>query len=151
MLDSVPEKQRLTRDAPPGGEFVFLTADSVLVPTGDRASDTSELIEQFAAADASVWFYHLVEESWFGSGPGSLLQWFKSRGKPRLAEWLEQSARSGRPIEQMRDRALKLWRLNRLGERIAAAALSTENERREAGRDAVSKLVRRISRSGEDT
>jgi hypothetical protein len=151
VLDSVPEKQRIARDAPLGGEFVFLTADSVLVPTGERASDASELIELLAAADAGVWFFHLIEEPWFEPGSGPLVQWVKRHGKPRLAEWLEQIARSGRPLERMRERALRLWRLNRLGERIAAASLSTEGERREAGREAVSKLVRRISRSGEDT
>jgi hypothetical protein len=57
VLGSVSEKDRIAHDAPPGGEFVFLAAASVPVPTDTFALDPQELIEQLADADASVWFY----------------------------------------------------------------------------------------------
>jgi hypothetical protein len=48
----------------------------------------------------------------------------------------------------MRRRVLRRWRFNRLGQRVAAAAGATEKERSEAGREAMSRLVRRMRPEG---
>jgi hypothetical protein len=44
----------------------------------------------------------------------------------------------------MRRRLLRRWRQSRLGRRISDAAHATEDDRREAGRATVARLVRRI-------
>lgn len=147
VLASVSEKDRVAHDSPPGGEFVFLTVASVQVPTNTYAYDPHELIELLAEADASVWFYHLIEEPW-AKGESPLRRWLEARGAAQLGEFLDHAARSGRPIEDMRRRVLKRWRFNRLGPRVAAAAGATEKERSEAGREAMSRLVRRIRPEG---
>ena len=151
VLDSVPQKDRVAHDAPPGGDLVFLTAESVPIPTGDRVHDSRELIERLADADASVWFYHLIEQPWSSPDRAPLDDWLRAQGAARLAEPLFQTARTGRPLEDIRHRVLRRWRFNRLGQRVAAAAGSTEKERLEAGREAMSRLVRRISQPGDDT
>jgi hypothetical protein len=147
VLASVPEKDRIAHDAPPGGEFVFLSAASVPVPTDTFAIDAHELIDLLSSADASVWFYHLIEEPW-ASGVSPLRAWLTDHGNHQLAAFLDQVAHSGRPIEDMRRRVLRRWRFNRLGQRVADAAGATEKERSEAGREAMSRLVRRIRPEG---
>jgi hypothetical protein len=143
VLASVPEKDRRSHDAPPGGALDLLTAASVPVPTGMVANNSQQLIELLADADASVWFYHLIEERWTGE-EGPLFVWLRTHGAVQLAGFLEQVARSGRPLEDMRRRVLRRSRLQRLGRRVADAAAATEQERTEAGREAISMLVRRI-------
>lgn len=150
VLNSVPEKMRTAHDAPPGGEFVFLMAESVPVPSGAFAETPGELVDQLAVADASVWFYHLIEEPW-GADQSPLQVWLRRRGAVQLASYLDHSVHSGRPLEDIRRRVQRRWRFNRLGQRVAAAAHSTEKERTEVGREAVSRLVRRISRPGDGT
>ena len=44
VLGGVPEKDRFARAAPPESEFVFLTAESVPVPTGVVAAETEALV-----------------------------------------------------------------------------------------------------------
>jgi hypothetical protein len=146
VLEAVPEKQRAEHDAPPGGEFVFLTAESVPVPSGERVTNASELFERLSEADPSVWFFHLIEQPWFEPPESTLFGWLRDRNEGRVADWLEDEAQSGRSLADLRQRALRRWRLRGLGTRIADASLSSENERREAGREAVSKLFQRISR-----
>jgi hypothetical protein len=151
VLNSVPLKDRTAHDAPPGGDFVFLTAESVPIPTGDRIQDARELIEHLADADASVWFYHLIEQPWSSPDRAPLDDWLRSHGAARLAETLFQTAHTGRPLEDIRQRVLRRWRFNRLGQRVAAAAGSTEKERLEAGREAMTRLVRRMNQPGDET
>ena len=146
VLDALPEPTRATRGAPADGEFVFLAAESVTVPTGVRVNDGGELLGALATADASVWFYHVIEQPWFpGSGP-SAADWLSARGEARLAAWLAESAVSGLPIETARRRLLARWRRSHLGRRLAAAAQSPEGVRREEGRAVVARLVRQIQR-----
>jgi hypothetical protein len=149
VLDGVPEKQRVAHDAPPGGDFVFLTAESVPVPEAVPVTNAAELFQHLAGADPSVWFYHLIEQPWFEAREATVFGWLGDQGETRVAEWLEDEAHAGRSLNELRSRVLKRWRLGRLGTRIAEAALSTENERREAGRAAVSNLFKRIRRPGE--
>ena len=151
VLCSVPEKMRTAHDSPPGGEFVFLLAESVPIPTGDIAQDPRDLIHRLAAADSSVWFYHLVEEPWMTPGEAPLESWLRRYGAPHLAESLFEAAHTGRPLGDIRRRVLRRQRFTRLRERVAAASHSTEKERSEAGREAVTRLVRRINRSGESS
>jgi hypothetical protein len=147
-LESVSEKERRERAAPAESAFVFLTAESVRVPVGQAARGADDLMEDLAAADPSVWFYHLIEEPWYHHGAPPVARWARGLGESRLADLLEEEARSGRGLEEMRRRLLRRWRQSRLHGRVAAAASSTESERREAGRAAVAGLVRRITRTG---
>jgi hypothetical protein len=81
------------------------------------AKHPAELLELLADADASVWFYHLIEERWTGE-EGPLFVWLRTRNAIQLGAFLEQVARSGRPIEDMRRRVLRRSRLQRLGRRV---------------------------------
>jgi hypothetical protein len=145
-LGGLSESQRRARAAPVESEFVFLAAESVRVPIGTAAHDADELVERLAGADPGVWFYHLIEEPWYQSAAPSVIRWAQGLGETRLASLLEEEARSGRGLEEMRRRLLRRWRQGRLHGRVAAAAAATESERREAGRAAVAGLVRRITR-----
>jgi hypothetical protein len=149
VLESVPEKARRTRDAPEGGDFVFLSADSVRVPTGALAADPEELLELLARADASVWFQHLYEQPWFADGGRTISSWLRECGGGRLAALLEECAAEALPLAALRRRVLGRWRRGQIGRRVARAAGRTEEERREAGREAVAGLVRRLQRGGD--
>ena len=143
-LDRLPEGTRNARGTQPEGELVFLTVESVPLPTGVVVGSPRELVHALTAADASVWFFHLIEQPWFPDGP-SLEEWLVAQGEERLAHWLREDAASGKPIEGMRRRLLRRWRQSRLGRRISEAATAPEAVRREAGRATVAHLVRRIT------
>ena len=151
VLDGLEPKVRAARDAPLGGEFVFLAADSVIVPTGASAGDPRELFERLAGADPGVWFYHLFEEPWFGQGRTPLTDWLRAGGAERLARLVEECVAEALPLGALRRRVLGRWRHSDLGRRIAHAAGRPEEERREAGREAVAGLVRRLRGEGESS
>lgn len=144
VLDAIPERTRLQRDAPEEGEFVFLEMESVTVPTGRVVHDVDELMVHLAETNASVLFYHLVEQAWLDPDSPALAAWVRARGEPRLAELMEEPGLAGRPLEQVRRRLLRRWRRGSLGRRIAEAAAIPENARREQGRQAMADLVRRM-------
>ncbi len=143
-LGALSEDKRRSRAAPPGGEFMFLTVDSVPVPSGEVAADAVELMDQLAHADFSVWFHHFIERPWFEPGEPDPVRWLRARGEERLAGWLAEAARSGRTAEAMRQRVLARWKRREIGRRVAAGTARTEGERVEAGREAVAGLVRRL-------
>lgn len=147
-LDTIPEKTRLASLAPHEGRFSFLLSEPVTVPDGPPVLDAAGLIEALEAADASVWFYHLVEEPWFGGGRMPVADWLEALQEPQLADWLRDCAREHIPLDMLRDRVLRRWKRRRLGSRVADAARAPEGTRREAQREAVSKLVRRMTRPG---
>src|SRR5262245_4706622 len=146
-LARIPEATRISRTTQPESELVFLTVESVPLPTGARVGDARELVHALIAADASVWFYHLIEQPWFPGGP-SLDEWLVSQEEERLATWLREGAAAARPIESMRRSLLRRWRQSRLGRRVREAATAPEGIRREAGRATVARLVRRITKTG---
>ncbi len=92
-----------------------------------------------------MWFYHLIEQPWLAPERPSLVDWVRAAGDQRLVEWLEEAGESGRPLEELRRRTTRRWKQSRLGRRVAEAALRSEEERREAGHEAVLGLVRRIT------
>jgi uncharacterized protein DUF5752 len=147
VLERIPEKARVSRDAPEEGDFVFLEMDSVLVPTGTMVHHCGELMPLLAEAHPSVLFYHLIEQPWLEPGRPSLAEWVEECGAPRLAEWLRQAMGSGQSIEESRRRLARRWRQSGLGRRVAEAAGRPEPERRETARRAVAGLVRRITRA----
>jgi hypothetical protein len=149
-FDRLPERARAAREAPPGGEFVFLTSDSVPVPTGAVAATAADLVDLLADADPSVWFYHVIEEAWFEPGGDSLLPWLRARGEERLARLIEEAAAEALPLAALRRRVLGRWRRSDLGRRVAHASGRPEEERREAGRAAVAGLVRRMQRGARE-
>ena len=140
----MPEAERSSRAAAPEGDFVFLIGESVPLPTGVVVRTGRETVHALTAADISVWFYHLLEETWFPAGP-TLLEWLSGRDEERLAAWLLEDAASGLPLEAVRSRLLRRWRQSRLGRRISEAATAPEDLRREAARHAVTRFVRRIT------
>jgi hypothetical protein len=149
VLDGIPPKARGVRDAPAGGEFVFLAADSVAIPTGARAAGPRELFDLLADADPGVWFYHLFEEPWFGQGATPLTGWLRAGGAERSALRVEECVAEGLPLGALRRRLLGHWRRSELRRRVAHAAGRPEEERRQAGRAAVAGLVRRLREGGE--
>ncbi|HKQ57167.1 MAG TPA: DUF5752 family protein, partial [Candidatus Eisenbacteria bacterium] len=113
VLDSVSERDRGARGAPEESEFVFLTAESVPVPTGVAAHDGEELIQGLNDADPGVWFFHMIEEPWYTPGLPPIVRWARERGENHLATILEEESRAGRGLADMRRRVLKRWRRGR--------------------------------------
>jgi len=148
VLDALPAKRRREHDAPEESALVFLSATSVDFTTGTIVRDGRELVEALLEADTAVWFYHLVEEPWFREGRASLLDWLEDTGGQRLAKWLEEAAASGLPLEKARSLLHRRGRQNRIARQVTEAAASPEDERREAGRQAVARLVKRVTRPG---
>ena len=148
-LFRIESKVRAARHAPLGGEYVVLAADSVIVPTGASAGDPRELFERLAGADPGVWFYHLFEEPWFDQGRTPLTDWLRAGGAERAARLVEECVVEALPLGALRRGLLGRWRQSDLGRRVAHAAGRPEEERREAGREAVAGLVRRLRSGGE--
>ena len=149
VLDALPERVRRTRDAPAEGRFGFLEAESVAVPLGHEVKDGTELVDALIAADAGAWFYHLVEEPWFGGGKCPLLEWLGAGGEARLAGWLEAAAAEGLPIDSARRLLARRWRQSRLARRVAEAARAPEETRQEAARAGAAQLARQLARPRE--
>ncbi len=151
VLDAIPAGTRRGRVAPEGGAFVFLSLDSVPVPTGMIAADPDGLFDLLLRADDSVWFHELLEEPWFDGTIPAAATWLRALGEAKFAGWLEEAATSGRSIEGMKRLIHTKWRRRRIGARIAEAAERSDYERREAGRSAVASLVRRLRKDEEPT
>ena len=145
VLDTIPQKARAARDAPEGGDFAFITIDSVPIPTGG-AADVNRLVETLLEADDTVWFWHLFEEPWIRAGECPLGDWLRASGAEALAQRLEQDARSGLSIEVLRRRTRRTWQRGQLARRLAEAVSAPEEERREEARAVVAGLVSRIKR-----
>jgi len=146
VLESLPARRRSERDAPEESAFSFLAATAVSFPTGIVVHDGRELVEALTAADAGVWFRHLVEEPWFLQERAPLLEWLTASGERRLAEWLVEDAGAGLPIEKARARLVRRWRQSRIARQVTDAAAVPEDVRRDAGRQAVARFVRRVRR-----
>jgi hypothetical protein len=148
VLDALPAKRRRDRDAPEESALLFLTATTVSFPTGIRVHDGRELVEALAECDPGVWFFHLFEQPWFQEARAPLLDWLAAVGDDRLVKGLEDAVGCGLPIEKARARLLRRWRRSQIARKVAAATASSADERREAGRQAVARRVRRVDRSG---
>jgi hypothetical protein len=150
VLQGVPDRDRFSRAVPPDAEFVFLAAESVTIPTGIVAETPETLVDALAEAEPGIWFFHLLEEPWYAPGPPAIARWAREHGDSQLAKVLEEEARAGRGLAEMRRRVLKRWRQGRLRARVAAATRASEGERREAAHEAVVGLVRRMTRTDVD-
>lgn len=149
VLDAVPAKRRLERDAPEGSDFPFLSATTVSFPTGIQVRDGQELVDALVTADASIWFFHLIEEPWFHAGRSSLLEWLAAAGDLRLVGWLREAAVSALPIEKARAHLHRRWRRSQIGRQIARATAAPEDVRREVARETVARFVRRAAHPNE--
>ena len=147
LLAALADVSGRRRAAPEGGELALLTCESVTVPTGLAAHDPAGLVDALSEADPGAWFHHLVEQPWLGGEP-LLGDWLRARDGERLAAWLEELAQSGLPLETMRRRLLQRRRQSALQRRLSEVAASPEDERRQAAREAVEGLVRRLRRPG---
>lgn len=145
VLDAVPARRRSELDAPADSAFQFHAAVSLSVPTGVVLDEAHEVVDALLDADASVWFFHLVEEPWNRRARAPLLAWLDARRAARLAGWLAEAAASGLPIDKARARVQQRWRRSHIGRRLAEAASATGGERREAAREAIASLVRRAA------
>lgn len=137
--------------APEGGEFVFLEAESVRVPTGIVVHEPAGLFEALADADASVLFHHLVERPWFGDRSVSFATWLRAHGDARRAAWFDEAVTPYHSLSAAREAVLRKWRRSQVGARTIDAARQPEPERREAGRSAVANLVRRLTSPEDET
>jgi hypothetical protein len=151
VLDTIPARRRAERDAPEGSEFRFLASVSLSYPTGVVLHEGRGVVEALLEADASTWFFHLVEEPWFSGARAPLLEWLGARHEERLAGWLDEAADSGLPIDKARARVNQRWRRSHIGRRLADSAPGSGAERREAGRQAIARLVRGGPRPGSET
>jgi len=144
VLDDIPASARVSRAATPEGSFVFLEVEPVTVPSGVQVESGAQTMEALAEADVSVWFYHVIEQPWFGQDRPTLHEWLEEIGEPKIARWLTDLSESGLPIEAARERLLRRWRHSHLGRRLGHTAEMPDDLRREAGREVVGRLVRRI-------
>ena len=144
VLDDVPSSQRTSRAVSDEGAFVFLENEPVTLLTGVEVRSGAETIEALASADVSTWFYHVVEQPWFATDRPTLHEWLEQHGERKLAQWMADVSTSGLPIEAARERLLRRWRNSHLGRRLGDAAEMPDEVRREAGREVVGRLVRRM-------
>lgn len=143
-LDRVPETERRTAAAPPGGALELLTLESVTWQAAGPTEQASELLEALRTADRSVWFWHLVEEPWRRGARSSLIEWLESHDARDTAERLDEWTRSGAAVESIRRRFARWWSRHGLRARVASAAGATPGERGAAAREAARTLVRRL-------
>lgn len=145
VLEAVPERTRIERDAPHGGEFEPLRFDAVSVPTGLHVETPEDLVEALGRSDRTVWFHHLIEEPWL-SGPGSaLVEWVRATGDRKLADALAGEAASGYSVAESRTRILRRWQRSHIGRRVAEASDRGGLERSASGREVVGNLARRLA------
>lgn len=149
ILNAVPEKRRIDRDPPEGSAFLFLSATSLRYPIGAPLQDGEALVEALLSSDPCVWFFHLIEDPWFGAGRATLPEWARRSAPTRLAGWLEEAAAGGLPIDKARAQLGRRWRRSQIGRRMTDAAIVPQDVRREAGREAVARLLRRRPRDGD--
>lgn len=151
VLDDVPASQRTSRTADAEGAFVFLEVEAVTLPTGIEVRDEEQAVQALVNADVSAWFYHVIEQPWFGTDRPTLHEWLEQRTEHKLAHWLVEIADAGLPIDAARERLLRRWRNSHLGRRLGDAAEMPDDIRREAGREVVGRLVRRMRKLGPST
>jgi len=145
-LIGVLERSQRDHTVPEDAAFAFLAADTVPVPIVE-CDDLDTLFDALAGADASAWFYHLIEQPWFAGGRIEMTLALREAGAARLADRIDQLAASGIPLERLRRETLRTWRRSQLGSRMARAAASSDADRAGEGRDAIAKLARRIVRA----
>jgi hypothetical protein len=151
VLESVPERTRVTRDAPEGGEFRFHGVESVVVPTGCVANDVPELIEHLRTVEPACLFYHLVQRPLLRPEAGDTLEaWVEGQGQPRLAAILRDAPDWGLPLEQTRQQILRRWSRSQIARRLAARTRAPEVTRQREATEAVTRLVGRIRGGGHE-
>jgi len=144
VLEDVTLSQRTSRMADAEGAFVFLEVQPVTLPTTISVMDDEQTVEALTQGDVSAWFYHVIEQPWFATDRPTLHEWLERHGEERLASWLRELADAGLPIDAARERLLRRWRNSHLGRRLGDAAEMPDEMRREAGREVVGRLVRRM-------
>jgi len=105
------------------------------------------MLDALAASHVEVWYFHLIEEPWMEAGRSPLLGWLIERGEPEIAARLEEFANGNLSLLAARERLLRRWRMSTLARRLADAGGVPDPSRREAGREAVTRLVRRVRRA----
>jgi hypothetical protein len=148
IFDAIPEKRRADRITHADGALQLLASVSVSFASGTTVRDEREMVDALLAADAGSWFLHLIEEPWY-TGHSTLLEWLDRGGMTRLAKWLREAAASGQPIEKWRSQLARRWGRSQIAQRVAQVANQPEPDRREAGRQAIARLVRGRQREEE--
>jgi len=150
VLDSLALSERSSRRAPAECVLQLLVAESIPVPIGLTARDGEQLVTALTSADPGIWFYHVIEQPWFGHGAFPLAEWLQAVREARLAGWVRESASPGHPLERSRERLRRRWRRSRLARRIAEAEAVPEDERRRVGREVVARLLKRATSPGNE-
>jgi hypothetical protein len=146
LLDSVPAEARLARDAPEGGEFVFLASETIVLETGAVAHDAFELLDLLVRAEPGVRFYHLVEDPWYHAGESALAAWLAGIGEARLARAVRQRIDEQHPLERRGRRILAVLRAALVARRVSHADGGRMPLAGGGEREAASRLVHRITR-----
>jgi len=147
VLESVPERTRIARSVPAGGEFVFLESESVVLPTGRTVGSVNDLHAALTEADNGVWFYHLIEEPWFHGPDAGLLGWLRAIDD-KLADTLATEGANGQPLESVRKKVLGRWRRRSLPRRLVEATGRPDDVRRAEARELMGRLARRVKSEG---
>jgi len=147
VLGQLVSRGRHSADVPDEAALVLLAADSVALPTGLEPSNGGEMLDALGTSHVEVWFYHLIEQPWMESGRSPLIGWLIEHGEPGIAARVEEFSASNAALLSARERLLRRWRMSTLARRLADAGGVPDPSRREAGRDAVTRLVRRVRRA----
>lgn len=145
VLSSVPEKRRVARRAPEGGELTLLSAIPLTYRVGEPLAAADDVLDELLGDDASVWFHHLHEERWHTGTRPVLLGWLEASGASRAAAWLEESLQSAIPVELSRQRFRMRFRMSQVTSRLARETAPAPEAGRAAARSAARRLVRRIT------
>jgi hypothetical protein len=149
VLESVPERQRVQRDAPEEGDFRFHAAHSVRVPSGAAVASVEELVEFLREAEPACLFFHLYERPLlFPDEPAPLERWVEEQGERRFAELLREAPEWGLPLEDVRRQLVQRWRRSRIRRRLAARTREPDAARQKAAQRAVARWVNRMRGTG---
>lgn len=143
-LDAVPAAARERRAAPEGGALALLAARPVPVAAGLRAEDAEGLARALEQATRDVWFHHLVEEPWFRSGQGPLLEWLRAAGGGAFAAVLAREVRRRFSIDAVRAAVRRNRRRSAITSRVLSGEAASPTETRELAR----RLARRLAHEG---
>ncbi|HVZ79860.1 MAG TPA: DUF5752 family protein [bacterium] len=113
------EPDRWARRVPPGLEFHFCRAVSLVLSTGHRASNLEEFVHGLERVDASCIHYHLIEAQLHYHGPddgfhNDFSQWLLDLGFPEQAEAVAALDPYQGDLENVRKRLVGIVRGNRL-------------------------------------
>lgn len=96
-------------DCPPGTEFHFMGCRSLVLPTGDAASDTEKFMETLKRLSVHSLCFHIFEvRIRLGREENDFSAWFRSQGKGELADAISRLDPYTYTLEGLRKKILSL-------------------------------------------